>query len=110
MLRNPLAIEYLGNRHWPSERFVAATEIGSGSDLPALSEVQQARQVLIHRRGVELVRSARQTSRIEARETGQLTDRQSDALRSQQRLAEERRLKTLVQNFQTRQRALQTAA
>ncbi|MBL8186554.1 MAG: hypothetical protein JNK38_01030 [Acidobacteria bacterium] len=109
MLRNLLALECIGNRHWPGHR-VAVTEIGAMATVPELSEVQQARQVRIHRQGAALVRGGRATARLESRATGALTERQDQQLRLALQVAEEARLRTVVQNFQTRQDALRMAA
>lgn len=109
-LRNLLAIEYCGNRRWPTGLAEPVTEIGASNDLPALSAIQQERQSRIYRNGAEVVRGSRATSRLESRLTSQLTVQQDSQLRAQLQLAEQARLEVVVQNFQTRQEALRTAA
>lgn len=104
MLRNLLAIEYIGNRHWPCQ-VADKTEIGA-NDLPELSPVQQARQKRIYKYGAAIVRSARATNRLESRETGKLTFLQSTELRVIEQKQEVKRLETIVRNFERRQTAL----
>ncbi len=105
MLRNLLAIEYIGNRHWPSKA-TAVTEIGNKSNVPELSKAQQARQRRIFKQGVAIVRSARATNRLESRETGKLTILQSTELRVIEQEREVKRLETIVRNFEKRQLAI----
>lgn len=104
MLRNLLAIEYIGNRHWPCQ-VADKTEIGA-NDLPELSPVQQARQQLIYKYGVALVRGRRTTNRLEARETGKLTFLQSTELRTIEEKREVARIKEIVRNIERRQAAM----
>lgn len=75
-------------------------------DLPELSGVQQARQQRIFQQGAQVVRSARATDRLEARETGQLTFLQSIELRTVEEKREGERLKAIVRNFEKRQAAM----
>lgn len=75
-------------------------------DLPELSGVQQERQQRIFNQGAAIVRSARATDRLEARETGKLTILQSTELRVIEQKREVERLETIVRNFEKRQLAL----
>lgn len=109
MLRNLLAIEYIGNRHWPSKA-TAVTEIGNRSNVPELSDVQQARQRLIFKHGIQIVRGRRITAQLESRATGQLTEQQQRTLQSARFAHEAAQLETIVRNFERRQAALRMAA
>lgn len=75
-------------------------------DLPELSGVQQTRQERIFQQGAQVVRSARATDRLEARETGRLTFLQSTELRTVEEKRDAKRLEEIVRNFEKRQLAL----
>jgi hypothetical protein len=75
-------------------------------DLPELSGVQQLRQERIFKQGAAIVRSARATNRLEARETGKLTFLQSTELRLIEQKQEVKRLEAIVRNFEKRQLAI----